>query len=364
MGFNPRSPRGGATIKFVKSSIVLILFQSTRPTRGSDFNFRSFFKPDYGFNPRSPRGGATSGRPCRPDPRVVSIHAPHEGERRLRPWTTPRIRLFQSTLPTRGSDAACCSTRIVPALFQSTLPTRGSDDYRGGLDRPLIVSIHAPHEGERLVSECKRVIEQIVSIHAPHEGERLYYVTSRDKKQEVSIHAPHEGERRDVDLRNAKIADVSIHAPHEGERHGNCRCEKKEERGFNPRSPRGGATVNMPSEGVEWYVSIHAPHEGERLKMYNVPINQKEVSIHAPHEGERRGAVIMAKLTRAVSIHAPHEGERRAKQLYRSSVTAGFNPRSPRGGATRFTSAWAQIRLCFNPRSPRGGATISCAWYV
>ena len=84
MGFNPRSPRGGATIKFVKSSIVLILFQSTLPTRGSDFNFRSFFKPDYGFNPRSPRGGATRYNRRLAIVNLVSIHAPHEGERRFR----------------------------------------------------------------------------------------------------------------------------------------------------------------------------------------------------------------------------------------------------------------------------------------
>ena len=105
MGFNPRSPRGGATIKFVKSSIVLILFQSTLPTRGSDFNFRSFFKPDYGFNPRSPRGGATY--------EVIDMETAED--------------VFQSTLPTRGSDLLLSQCHL---FF-------------------LKVSIHAPHEGER-----------------------------------------------------------------------------------------------------------------------------------------------------------------------------------------------------------------------
>ena len=81
--------------------------------------------------------------------------------------------LFQSTLPTRGSDVAYYYLNAIFFLFQSTLPTRGSDEYFG--------------DGAPVVG---------VSIHAPHEGERLYYVTSRDKKQEVSIHAPHEGERR------------------------------------------------------------------------------------------------------------------------------------------------------------------------
>ena len=150
MGFNPRSPRGGATIKFVKSSIVLILFQSTLPTRGSDFNFRSFFKPDYGFNPRSPRGGATRNwaamwaaalgfNPRSPRGGAtylggnvnvdykVSIHAPHEGERQVFATPQPYFIWFQSTLPTRGSDAV--RARLMPRQFA--------------------VSIHAPHEGER-----------------------------------------------------------------------------------------------------------------------------------------------------------------------------------------------------------------------
>ena len=55
------------------------------------------------FNPRSPRGGAT------------------------------------------GDTAA--QNGVVS--FQSTLPTRGSDNARAELLQHIIISIHAPHEGER-----------------------------------------------------------------------------------------------------------------------------------------------------------------------------------------------------------------------
>ena len=174
MGFNPRSPRGGATIKFVKSSIVLILFQSTLPTRGSDFNFRSFFKPDYGFNPRSPRGGAT-------------------------------LYFFVVVLPMR--------------MFQSTLPTRGSDPLSARwIVKGAQVSIHAPHEGERPCRDCVYARPIKVSIHAPHEGERHEPFGYQKWKTEVSIHAPHEGERPDLYEAIKAADDVSIHAPHEGER--------------------------------------------------------------------------------------------------------------------------------------------------
>ena len=105
----------------------------------------------YCFNPRSPRGGATTFAlyPCR------------------------FYKLFQSTLPTRGSDGAFHSVHNKNYWFQSTLPTRGSDQSSSkyasqncmfqstlptrGSDLPLVtipcnaldVSIHAPHEGER-----------------------------------------------------------------------------------------------------------------------------------------------------------------------------------------------------------------------
>ena len=57
------------------------MFQSTLPTRGSDKKFASIFTVFRRFNPRSPRGGATL------DKLMLDYNVK-----------------FQSTLPTRGSD--------------------------------------------------------------------------------------------------------------------------------------------------------------------------------------------------------------------------------------------------------------------
>ncbi len=79
------------------------------------------------FNPRSPRGGATDTLYKVLAANAISIHAPHEGERRdSREFYILSLR-FQSTLPTRGSDAPV--SRYELSLVQ--------------------ISIHAPHEGER-----------------------------------------------------------------------------------------------------------------------------------------------------------------------------------------------------------------------
>ena len=57
----------------------------------------------------------------------ISIHAPHEGERHLQEAINGKETKFQSTLPTRGSDAIEAVGKAADKSFQSTLPTRGSD---------------------------------------------------------------------------------------------------------------------------------------------------------------------------------------------------------------------------------------------
>ena len=127
-------------------------------------------------------------------------------------------------------------------------------------------------------------------------------------------------------------------------------------------------------------ISIHAPHEGERHVT-----RDKSLTIRAlfqstlPTRGSDYGHIYRHAIAAGISIHAPHEGERRAGALSPSRVGTHFNPRSPRGGATKefyicpredFISIHAPhegerlfcppkyaIAPNFNPRSPRGGAT-------
>ena len=124
--FNPRSPRGGATYGLWATPHGTA-FQSTLPTRGSDFGSCHLFFLRENFNPRSPRGGATLETIKEIIKPKISIHAPHEGERQMLPRTS---------------------------------------DYC-----PQI-SIHAPHEGERQNPCSCNLHGTKVSIHAPHEGER------------------------------------------------------------------------------------------------------------------------------------------------------------------------------------------------
>ena len=149
--FNPRSPRGGATCQTSPLTWQAAIFQSTLPTRGSDRVAGIMAYTSSYFNPRSPRGGATIKAFIHSligDD--ISIHAPHEGERQSIKCPSVNAEIFQSTLPTRGSDRyplkyspnhwyfnprsprggatfVCVNRSFGLRIFQSTLPTRGSD---------------------------------------------------------------------------------------------------------------------------------------------------------------------------------------------------------------------------------------------
>ena len=150
-------------------------FQSTLPTRGSDsivFLLRNFLvyisihAPHEGerrapfcpcrsctyFNPRSPRGGATAPRPLLNVKKVQ----------------------FQSTLPTRGSDfGACLREGGINQYFNPRSPRGGATRFIRYIWSNIIISIHAPHEGERPIVDLGNNYATTISIHAPHEGERL-----------------------------------------------------------------------------------------------------------------------------------------------------------------------------------------------
>ena len=177
------------------SDISTSVFQSTLPTRGSDLHSQ-FFSLIY--------------------------------------WQ------FQSTLPTRGSDGTSNVFNCQPFPFQSTLPTRGSDGFNGCTSAFNVISIHAPHEGER------------PHFRGDSGGDDIFQSTLPTRGSDLLLRA--------YDLITIVI---SIHAPHEGERQV---CIRTDEKGayFNPRSPRGGATGYIYRHAIAAGISIHAPHEGER----------------------------------------------------------------------------------------------------
>ena len=133
------------------------------------------------------------------------------------------------------------STTASNIAFQSTLPTRGSEADTRPPRRGVRISIHAPHEGERCLPPNTLTVRPIFQSTLPTRGSDAY-----------------------AQQHNGKQHCISIHAPHEGERGGYAPAETRGEN-FNPRSPRGGAMLTPEYIDRAPDISIHAPHEGERF---------------------------------------------------------------------------------------------------
>ena len=171
---------------------------------------------------------------------------------------------FQSTLPTRGSDAQDGNENIKPMKFQSTLPTRGSD--RPPKSRPCarcIFQSTLPTRGsDGRVLRRRRARGRHFNPRSPRGGATHKYNVAADSQAFQST-LPTRGSDCTHDVLPEAIEFFSIHAPHEGER---LRPPLKvlSMALFNPRSPRGGATDRLLGAPVYMSFSIHAPHEGER----------------------------------------------------------------------------------------------------
>ena len=158
----------------------------------------------------------------------------------------------------------------------------------GGLNDRIKISIHAPHEGERLMGKTSSVVTEPISIHAPHEGERHFYSYIKDADGIFQSTLPTRGSDICVRMRRAAHVYFNPRSPRGGatamyrSRNKNSPLfqstlptrgsDRIRQRApfypchFNPRSPRGGATMPRHKPAVALTISIHAPPEGERRK--------------------------------------------------------------------------------------------------
>ena len=172
----------------------------------------------------------------------ISIHAPHEGERLALVRPAAEAQVFQSTLPTRGSDAQNFATPLTAWAFQSTLPTRGSDVGYGFIaEWSVEFQSTLPTRGSDKTERNPKRQRQNFNPRSPRGGATGYKAVIC-RGAEISIHAPHEGERLVPCAELPRIcADFNPRSPRGGATDG-VRYAPHNFIHFNPRSPRGGAT--------------------------------------------------------------------------------------------------------------------------
>ena len=151
----------------------------------------------------------------------------------------------------------------------------------------------------------------LISIHAPHEGERRKQKALWYWHHAISIHAPHEGERRSFLHHQTAFMNFNPRSPRGGATRAALRV-RPWATNFNPRSPRGGATGYHHGGLAAAAISIHAPHEGERRLYAEGKLAEYIFQSTLPTRGSDLPVEARTVLIWMISIHAPHEGERPA----------------------------------------------------
>ena len=260
--FNPRSPQGGATcIGTLLAPIIAY------------------------FNPRSPQGGATDRLLGAPVYMSISIHAPRKGERPDRKPRSRARRVFQSTLPARGSDGFDGGTSK-RGHFNPRSPQGGATLKSFFLRRGLCISIHAPRKGERPLQKAIHHYTSLFQSTLPARGS--------DSGRRIRLGgAGHFNPRSPQGGATPWGWQLSGNFPY-----------------FNPRSPQGGAT-RAPARGAAALANFNprSPQGGATMV----------------GKSQRKKSKFQSTLPARGSDYS--NGGRHHKN-------ADFNPRSPQGGAT------------------------------
>ena len=270
------------------------------------------------------------------------------------------------------------TTGMAGTLFQSTPPARGATVNGQLLVQIPFISIHAPREGGD--HPDSHIIAAIIVFQStppargatrndssiggrnhnfnprPPRGGRRYHRCRRHTGHGHFNPRPPRGGRRGVRRSHGQRGLISIHAPREGGRLRHDRCNINQYY-FNPRPPRGGRLGEVLPLALAIYFNPRPPRGGRPLREGLVgsahPIFQStppargatspssEISSHFlafQSTPPARGAtsVSVACMVRSIiSIHAPREGGDRHIGYKFLPPERNFNPRPPRGGATR-----------------------------
>ena len=242
--------------------------------------------------------------------------SPH-GERPIFFRFVQIVKIFQSTLPTRGE------TRQVPR----SLP--GRQDFN-----PL----------------------------SPH-GERLHPFQLRVQPYNFNPLSPHGERPKQGDGTLPPYGFISIHSPHTG-RDPHARCSRTPSHGFQSTLPTRGETFSLNAITLLFSISIHSPHTGRDVASYFFCACSLPFQSTLPTRGETPPASVKIKPslfqstlpTRGetflklfvpplfiISIHSPHTGRdmgrlssKSAKRIFQSTLPTRGETRKPKPSASIF----------------------------
>ncbi len=208
------------------------------PHAGERLSTRSVSAAPVCFNPRPPRRGATSHHLVLRNRASFNPRPPRRGATSCSlacAWASR----FQSTPPTQGSDRrGCCEFRPTHR-FNPRPPRRGATFWPANVYPFLGVSIHAPHAGERPL--LQRFLDLLITFQSTpptqgSDGAGFEYLVAG----QFQSTPPTQG------------SDLT------------CACKRRYLTRFQSTPPTQGSDMLSPTIADSLSVSIHAPHAGER----------------------------------------------------------------------------------------------------
>ena len=239
----------------------MLLISIHAPLTGSDGRPVGKVIAPYVFQSTLPSQGSDTGKRSVKYLFQISIHAPLTGsDEYARPFWTQFT--FQSTLPSQGATVSPAIAMIV-AAFQSTLPSQGATAW-----------------------DHWRCAARHISIHAPLTGSDCPFVALQAHKDDFNPRSPHR-ERRKAHMERICKLDISIHAPltgSDGCRLYVCLCRAI----FQSTLPSQGATcIGHDSAFRVIHFNPRSPHR-ERPDGFSKWRGADVISIHAPLTGSDR----------------------------------------------------------------------------
>ncbi len=235
--FNPRAPYG-ARQAVSSETVVQREISIHAPHTGRDDCGAWWGPRARDFNPRAPYGARRNGDLGNAILHNISIHAPHTGRDARHPGECGGCFAFQSTRPIRGATGKAPERDMQWPNFNPRAPYGARHDLSSLFNKPIEISIHAPHTGRDKYSSHDLTVTPDFNPRAPYGARRAAYRVICVGNCAISIHAPHTG--RDVqDLTFVRGSYA-----------------------FQSTRPIRGATLISPSMVKATPISIHAPHTG------------------------------------------------------------------------------------------------------
>ena len=112
------------------------------------------------------------------------------------------------------------------------------------------------------------------------------------------------------------------------------------------------------AESLMYLFQSTLPARGSDNAFFAQAVNGVDFNPRSPQGGATRYTNAV-RLLLAISIHAPRKGERRSRLRARLPACADFNPRSPQGGATLLVAARVSEWFPFQSTLPARGSDAS-----